>query len=85
MLWNSRQAGSMGHLHIKSLFLVNKLSLNLLTCVSLDSVTEGRKERKKGRKVKACLEAKARCCIVPAYELGYFLIHMTETHFTLLR
>ena len=75
----------MGHLHIKSLFLVQQ---TVSKFVSLDSVTEGRKERKKGkegRKVKASLEAKARCYIVPDYELGYFLIHMTETHFTLLR
>lgn len=75
----------MGHLHIKSLFLVQQ---TVSKFVSLDSVTEGRKERKKGkegRKVKASLEAKARCYIVPAYELGSFLIHMTETHFTLLR
>lgn len=81
----------MGHLHIKSLFLVQQTVSKFIDLCELGLSNrrkegkEKRKGRKEGRIVKASLEAKARCYIVPAYELGYFLIHMTETHFTLLK
>ena len=56
-------------MHIKSLFLVQQTVSKCIDLCELGLSKRRKEERKERREIKACLETKARCYIVPAYEL----------------